>query len=219
MQMIFKTSKFLFSYCVHVTSVNTVLCFFVCMCVWNNPYPPPFPPPLHICIRSLNSTGPTLPLSCVLPVCIFDSKRCASACLNNTHVFRNGAFSFANVTSCINKKGWMYFRLQRVFFLTLLSHYAVFLLNFGVRIHQGDKWNPFKKEKINQNRGGFSLTPRSEAEKLLWKRLAEDGGEWHCYCVKLWLFQFCIAHLFYYTFVFKIKYRHVPLSSVCLVSF
>lgn len=154
MQMIFKTSKFLFSYCVHVTSVNTVLFFFVCMCVWNNPYPPPFPPPLHICIRSLNSTGPTLPLSCVLPVCIFDSKRCASACLNNTHVFRNGAFSFANVTSCINKKGWMYFRLQRVlfcFFLTLLSHYAVFLLNFGVRIHQGDKWNPFKKEKINQN--------------------------------------------------------------------
>lgn len=123
------------------------------MCVWNNPYPPPFPPPLHICIRSLNSTGPTLPLSCVLPVCIFDSKRCASACLNNTHVFRNGAFSFANVTSCINKKGWMYFRLQRVlfcFFLTLLSHYAVFLLNFGVRIHQGDKWNPFKKKKLTK---------------------------------------------------------------------
>lgn len=129
--MIFKTSKFFFSYCVHVTSVNTDF-FVLCVCVCEiTPTLRPFLllTSLHICIRSLNSTGPTLPLSCILPVCIFDSKRCASACLNNTHVFRNGAFSFANVTSCINKKGWMYFRLQRVLFC-FFSHPFVPLCSF-----------------------------------------------------------------------------------------
>lgn len=128
--MIFKTSKGFFSYCVHVTSVNTD--FFLCVCVCEiTPTLRPFLllTSLHICIRCLNTTGPTLPLSCVLPVCIFDSKRCASACLNNTHVFRNRAFSFANVTSCINKKGWMYFRLQRVLFC-FFSHRFVPLCSF-----------------------------------------------------------------------------------------
>lgn len=176
----------------------------MCVCLCEIPPPPPFLlTSLYICIRCLNTTGPMLPLSCALRVCIFDSTLCKRL-LKPTHASSETVPSPLQMwRRALTKRDGCILDLNVFgfgFFLSALSHYAVFLLNFGVKIHQGDKRNPFQKEKKRKNepklRGGFLATPRSEAERLLWKRLAEDGGEWHCYCVKLWLFKFCIAHLF-----------------------
>lgn len=132
-----KLQSFFFSYCIHVTSVNTdFFFFFVCMCVWNNPYPPPFPPPhfsSHLHKVSQHYRSNASPFLCPSSLHFWLKTLCKRLLKQHTHVFRNGAFSFAIVTSCINKKGWMCFRLQRVlfcFFLTLLSHYAVFFAKF-----------------------------------------------------------------------------------------
>lgn len=131
-----KLQSFFFSYCIHVTSVNTDFFFFVCMCVWNNPYPPPFPPPhfsSHLHKVSQHYRSNASPFLCPSSLHFWLKTLCKRLLKQHTHVFRNGAFSFANVTSYINKKGWMCFRLQRVlfcFFLTLLSHYAVFFAKF-----------------------------------------------------------------------------------------
>lgn len=151
-----KLQSFFFSYCIHVTSVNTDFFFCVCVCEIT-PTLRPFLllTSLHICIRSLNTTGPTLPLSCVLPVCIFDSKRCASACLNNTHTSSEMVPSPLQMwRRALTKRDGCVLDFNvfcSVFFSPFCPIMQFFLLNFGVRIHQGDKWNPFKKEKINQN--------------------------------------------------------------------
>lgn len=155
MQMIFKTSKFFFSYCIHVTSVNTD--FFVCMCVWNNPYPPPFPPPhfsSHLHKVSQHYRSNASPFLCPSSLHFWLKTLCKRLLKQHTHTSSEMVPSPLQMwrRALTKRDGCILdFNVLFSFFLTLLSHYAVFLLNFGVRIHQGDKWNPFKKEKINQN--------------------------------------------------------------------